>query len=850
MDDLKTRRWSRIPWSAAIGMTFLLLAGCRFLPPGLGDSDPTAKSNATDANGSAAGAASNTITGDSEAPVQSTSVQSTAAVAVLERADWVHRVRLGEDARGRRQPRWRHAAIEDLLSRPVAARPRFARFLDHASPVVAGNAAIALARTGSVTDSNSQKLVERLGDTVRHPQLGLPLRQAAAEALGEVESSVATSQLKSLTEQYGDVPGRAEKTPLPDLHAELIGSLIRQGLDEADPLLVEALQSPASQVLLTTLRAWPRQARCRLPQEVLDLAGDNRPEVRAAAIDLIAARRASEALEIIERALDDHYAQVRLAAVAGLGQLGDAKQDEGGTIELLEQVLQRDDVKMRAAAATALAALGARRRVVARATDDAWQVRRAVAAALSEDTSRPAVAAARMLLYDKSSQVAQQMVSTLEKWPLPKSGPVLLDALESPSFTVRKTAASVLSRQWSAAARFRAAGDLAERKEQLDELHRQWQADFEDVFVEHPPATAVAAKGPDSEAVLRQVHVRLKRLLDSSAPAAATSETSADRQKQLAALIEVGPSLVAALDAIVEASGVELPEEIFHKVLPQVDPMFELLVQFESNEVRLRRLAAQKLADEHTNRPFSRLALMRLVALTTTEADTLVWQAVQQALVDDVREPAIRLHYAGLSHPTADVRQRACELLAAHGDPQHQAALVAALGDQDANVVRAAAHALAVCGPMENPLPLDRLLASRDASTRLATGRTLSMLGFEHGAAALERLAHDMDFNVRRRAAEAMGETGAMGEMWVTGEAGRPSFTQALLSLLDDRFGVRRAALQSLAQINGQDFATDSRGQAVSLDRQTIAWRSWYDQQSRATPADHEQQADGGGTPR
>ena len=467
------------------------------------------------------------------------------------------------------------------------------------------------------------------------------------------------------------------------------------------------------------------------------------------------------------------------------------------------------------------AELGAHEPVTAAADDDAWQVRQAVAAALGHDTSRSAVATARRLLKDSNSQVAQQMATTLGAWRVEHSAPLLLDALESSSFGVRQRAAEALAAGWPAARQFQPKADESDRQQQLAALRQQWEVAAHDVFDEPSAAPAAVPQESISEETRQDVAARLAQLADQAT-------TPDQREAQWAALIEIGPPLVGALEAVVEQSGRELPVEIFRRVLPDVDEQFASLAELESTEVRIRRQAAQALALQAAETPLSRLALERLVTIVTPQRDALLWQSIQRAVADDAREPAMRLHYVGLSHPTAEVRRAACEQLAAHADPQHQSALISALGDRNSDVVRAAATALAGCGPLENPLPLSRLLASREPATRLAAARALALLDYEEGDTALERLAHDADFNVRRRTAVTMGEVG------------RPTFTPALLSLLDDRLGVRRATLKSLAQINDVDFSKDDRGRDLPIERQAFAWRRWHEEQSQTKRATHE----------
>jgi len=411
-----------------------VITGCQFAPTGFEDlNDPDALDSAI------------------SAPDEPQDTTRAATVdAVLARADWVERIRLVEDDVAERQSVWRHAALEDLLSRPADSRPRFQRWLGDADPVVAGNAAIASARVDS--DADTAKLARRLAETICLPQLPMPMRLAAAEALGSVSSAAASDELRSLVTQYGDADSEGA-TPQVDLHAMLIDASLRHGLDESDPIFDAALRSVSPRVQLATLRAWPRDGEQPLPSKIVQLTNANRPELRIAALDLLATRRSPEAMKALQRALNDHYAPVRLAAVSGLGRLGDT-----GAVTPLEDILQTGNVKMQATAIAALAELGADEPLIAAAGDDAWQVRRAVAAALENGTGRSAIATARRLLTDSNSQVAQQMAATLGTWPLEQSAPLLLDALESSSFGVRQEASKALAAEWPAAGQFRPRG--------------------------------------------------------------------------------------------------------------------------------------------------------------------------------------------------------------------------------------------------------------------------------------------------------------------------------------------------------------------------------------------------------
>ena len=92
---------------------------------------------------------------------------------------------------------WRHPGLEDLLGRPASQRVDLRPLLADKDPVVAGNAAIGLARFGDSCGA------ERLAATVRAAELRLAMRAAAVEALACLSGPEVLPLLRELTDQYG-----------------------------------------------------------------------------------------------------------------------------------------------------------------------------------------------------------------------------------------------------------------------------------------------------------------------------------------------------------------------------------------------------------------------------------------------------------------------------------------------------------------------------------------------------------------------------------------------------------------------------------------------------------------------
>ncbi len=196
--------------------------------------------------------------------------------------------------------RWRHRALEEILDRPKQRQFDWQGALKSEKQIVQVNAAIALARLGQ--GHPQETLVTAVGAT----DLKLPVRRAAAEALGELHTPESLAALRELVDQYGRFTGEARTRYVPELHAELLRSLVRQAKTAGDPRIAEALKSPAPVVKREALEALRNadvdheKAFESLPPLALDLATDADSLVRIAALRLLVARHHPQAADKVE----------------------------------------------------------------------------------------------------------------------------------------------------------------------------------------------------------------------------------------------------------------------------------------------------------------------------------------------------------------------------------------------------------------------------------------------------------------------------------------------------------------------------------------------------------------------
>ena len=696
--------------------------------------------------------------------------------------------------------RWQHAGLDQLLRRSSADGQDWLKLLNHADRVVAVNAAIALARQDQADG------VDRLMRAVRDVEAKMPLRLAAAEALGAHKSEVLQTAASTLLGEFGAFE-KSTRGYVPELHAELVTSLARHVDAGADPHFAQALRSPAPEVRSAALRAWSQSRAGALPEIVSDLLYDPNARVRIEALNALVARQPEMAQEFVTRTLHDHELSVRLAAVAALGKLGSPQ----AIVELRTLLEDRAEL-IRSAAVSALADAG-ELAVAQEAVDDAsWRVRETLARQLATQVDGSADGTVRRLLEDASPQVQQQTIAALAHWPIERAAPLLLAAVESASYVARRDSIAILAQHVPSARDFPVDAPAERRREAFAVLEQACLIQLGSLGRIHSALTAS----------LRRSTAVSSEQLEQAALWVETLRMPRRIARQKCSINSLNEAaLVPTLAVLVVDRNVVLPELLYRDLLPRHDPEFELLRQLQSTDRDQRRRTAYQLMARRDEDNLSDLALQRLVELMLHEPDEVVWRSVFETLAADPRKAVAELAYAGLSHPADDVRVRACDHLSHYPAAEHASRLVPSLADDNRLVVLAAARALGA-GPPAAADPLVQLLATRDRELHLEVARTLVRWGDDRGRDALERLAYDADIKVKQRAIELMGEFPDQAHLGT------------LIAQLDASPSLRRAALQGLQRTVKEDHGQSSEGQPLNAPEQAARWKAWWQQQLAA----------------
>ena len=525
--------------------------------------------------------------------------------------------------------RWHHDRLDELPADVSAARRLLSRVLGEDDRRAADTAAIGLARLGE------RSLDDRLGRIARSAERSLPMRRAAIETLGLAADGAESAKhiVDALLAQFGRFDGDDRTGYIPALHAESIAARARHVPPQDESRFLAALASPADEVRIAALQALAKSGPGHLPAQIDSLIDDQQSQVRIAALQAVAGCQQSTALPRVLAAAKDRDLPVRLEAIRTLGALGGDQARAA-----LTDILASQSEHPRAAAVEALAQAGDLTSVLAVASDPSWRVRRQVAATLGQHPDPRSKEILRVLLQDRSVEVAVAAVESLAQWPLESGLPLLLEAAASQTPRISHAATRQLSQRCDAAQGLEQTTSHQQLREQLARLQQQ---------------LATQSNETAREALAREEAVSQEQ------------DGPNDSGQQLATF----DSQLAAVDQLGQP---DLPR---------------------------RREAAKALARMAAQHPLEPQALKRLATAVTTETDTEVWRSVLETIAAQDSPPACDLAYAAATSASPDIRRRACQYMHRHGSPQHALVLLGLLEDTDIAVVRQRSRRWGRAGP-------------------------------------------------------------------------------------------------------------------------------------------------------
>lgn len=572
------------------------------------------------------------------------------------------------------------------------------------------------------------------------------------------------------------------------------------------------------------------------PAGLLSFRLDDDPVFRRAVGLWVGWTQHPEGVSLLSAQLRDADPAVRDTAVSALGLLA-----APAARQVLHQLAGNPKEGRRGLAVAALAQQGVAE-LQPYLNADAVDVRVAVARGIGESVAPEVAGMLRTLLVDAHPEVQSAAVDTAHRQPSVVAIPLLLYAVESSQYAVRKSAQRMLAEHLPNPPLFPIEGGLAERRSAV----REWAA-AQGVTLDVIPQRGVETLADPSSEDRRELLELLRQLLDSRSP----DDNGLLEQIQR----RVQPHDVPAIETLLTGQRGSIVERIETELLPRIAPNFVALQDLKSPNLQRRRSAARSLQQAAESRPLSPYFVGRLSEILVPEQDHLVWQSCLLAIRDDGHAEADRVALLALHHPWPDLRRIGAEHFERHPNPELVPALLPLLRDPQPQVQLSAIRALGMSG---NPLAIHGLppsdgaaglpglrsvLTSTHEDVRWTGLTALCRLRDELATTELLRLLLAEDPAIRTRAAATMGASGQV------------RFVEPLLrsSWTESGDATKRAILNSLEQLTLEVDRPDCHGVGLagptSIDDKLRCWVAWWDARRSRPPTVSPPTAASEGTP-
>ncbi|MGY8767417.1 MAG: HEAT repeat domain-containing protein [Pirellulales bacterium] len=689
--------------------------------------------------------------------------------------------------------RWKHRALESVLTKSRQESIEILEAgLQSEEEVIAVTAAIGLSRLGI---HESKKL---LSEAVQNDQLNLMLRCAALEAYGvgcQMEDDTKTiSLLFDAMSSSG---------------SELLKSELYTGLSyfvsaREDARFITGLADKRPNIRATILDLMYSDFQHQLPSTSIKLLQDVSPMVVHASI------RTAAPLDQLLKLLNSPVYQEKADALFGLAR---EQSDEG--LQAIRKISSVDSILVQVAALKAAAIAQQYAYCRDQVENSQWRVRVALAESMDQPSFLDLGDLAPLLLIDKSIQVRDAMVESMQNWESQDAGQKYLETIKAEGATTTLQGILIVEMQNKLGIEISKPKTDKEREEMIRSLSHLAQ-DRWDLKLSIPGKTEM----PEREIVLSDEDAAMIFSLIEKHEQASDSSLDLVYQRQLIQLDQTLLQLLAQYAS--ELQQVSL-QKLYTNILPEIDEQFARLVEFESDDLTVRRDVVRYYQKQDRQRPLHPLLLSKLVELIQLSEPGDQWLMLMDILEDDPSASAYQAVELALHHEHPMVRRKACIHAGTYIHSPHAGKLIALLHDVDRNVRYESTRALGNYNLPQVLEPLKQHLASEDVQLRLIAATSLAQQNDPAGHDALQRLVlHDSE-HTRRNAIRVMVEIAD------------PLYLDAMIRLLDDQTGIRNLALQGLPKIVGKDISLEEEDVYVSSDRRVALWRKWYYQRVEET---------------
>jgi len=727
--------------------------------------------------------------------------------------------------------RWINSQIDDLLILPEDRRPDFAEILStETHPIVRANSAIVLVHTKQ-ENMDSVNVGDHLLNAIHDASLSIRIRCAALEAYASLDSTSAEDLSEIFDTYYEQVHGKGNiNLGKPEMILELLCDLPDKMPLSHHPCYIKPLTSRNPKIRLAALMIWqdhgsggqyPGDQCPTLPEAFAECYRDRSPEIRAASMLVLAQWQHPQTMHVLQVGLRDQAANVRGAAVHGLGLLNTEE-----SLTLLKPMITNPVPAIRTEVVHALVSAGQWNDVFRMMDDQAFEVRRAVAESLTCSENEHGLTIAKKYMKDVSPDVQETMLRAVSHWNPQNSYPLYLEAMNSNISNSRKVAGELLAEQWSPAKEYQFDAEQEKRQKIIATLTTQLENELLLPHGKESSLTASTSHVQASSATLPpfsgEKTTQIKSLLDRYAKSS-DPETTHQIEKQFTAL---GPELVPILEQLVFQEGIPIPESLLVTVLPAIDPVYSTLMKLDAQEISSRRGATTKLLEDAKYRMLPELVYSCLLLHTTYETDEIVqirlWELVKMQTTNehaDKRPMFWRFAHTLAAHSLAqdspELHRRACEYLKDHGTPDDVGLLVDELANPIPSVIRPALQAISRIGNREHAGLVRPLLNNPQILVVVDAATALHCWGEQIGTDTLERLAISGDRTTKLVIVQNIRRIND------------PSLISILIKMLDEPGTTRQKALDTLPRLAGTNVASPQELASLTPEERVNRWKAF-----------------------
>lgn len=468
--------------------------------------------------------------------------------------------------------------------------------------------------------------------------------------------------------------------------------------------------------------------------------------------------RHPDAEAILTSQLRDADLLVQNKAIEHLGLLGTET-----ALEQLREQTGRPQESSRIAASIGLSPWGAQY-LAPMSQDESAAVRLAVAKGLGQNASPEAALVLRSLLNDRSTNVQAAVINSISQWPDDLAIPLLLEGIQEGVYKTRRNSIIQLTNRTGTGSSISIDAPKAERIAAVRELVRSEQlpAGLWNQLMQ----SGLQKPGEANQSRVAEIQAYFQDLFNQP-------RESTQYQHALQELANTTPDELGILEKLILETSIEIPNEIYTDLLPDLDSNYAALNQLTSSHIEDRRTGAQHILQSSQKVSLSPVLVKRLRKLMAHEQDRLVWRIVMAAVSKDNYEETAQLALLAINHNWSDIRILGCEYFGSHGLPQYAIWLLPLLEDKNNSVQLAAINAIGHChNPIaiiglqnatqdQSPTPsLRSKLTDSNQRIRFEAVVALSRLGDIQGMQELVRLSNDTLNSVRIDAIREMGSSG------------------------------------------------------------------------------------------